>query len=104
MPFPVIVRVVDVHVHFTVLVALTFGELLNEELLIEQATPSAVLPRGAVGTSASFGEHADITTAAHERKNVRRCRIQVPVGVNRRLTTLDVWFSAMLVPEMCQRW
>jgi len=93
-----------VHVHFTVLVALTFGELLNEELLIEQATPSAVLPRGAVGTSASFGEHADITTAALERKNVRRCRIQVPVGVNRRLTTLDVWFSNMLVPEMCQRW
>ena len=104
IPFPVIVRVVDVHVHFTVLLALTLGELLNEVLLIEQATPSAVLPGGAVTTSASVDEHADSTTTAHERKNERGCCIQVPVGENGRLTSLDLTVSEVLAREMCPRW
>jgi len=59
------VRVVEEHVHFTVLVALTLGELFTVELLMEHATPSTVVPVGCVALLASSEEQAEIPTSTH---------------------------------------
>jgi hypothetical protein len=53
------VRVVEVQLHFTVLVEFTFAELLKVELLIAHATPSTVLPTGSVPPSPPDDEQAD---------------------------------------------
>jgi hypothetical protein len=84
------VRVAAVHVHFTMLVALTLGELLTTELLMAHATPSTVFVPGWVVVSAGPDEQADrlanvnaIVDSSEERPNIGILEWRGPTSTTR---------------------